>query len=112
MAKLGSEAPAVAASVLKAKQSLPDNTDNSTNGDQPTVNRKKQKRREKLAAKLAASQPYINPKVKGSHGMNGTSRVKSATSAANTGSYQHVNGNPAKHLVDDDELFYSDEVLE
>ena len=108
MAKLGNEALTMATTAQKPKQPLPGTMDSTTNGDQPAVNRKKQKRREKQAAKLAASQTYANHTTKGSHGINGTSRVKPVTSV----SYQHVNGNRADHLGDDDELFYSDDELE
>lgn len=112
MAKLGTEALAMATIAQKTKQPLPGIPDITTNGDQPMVNRKKQKRREKQAAKLAATQTHATLTSKSSHRINGTSHVKSVTSAVTTVSYQHVNGSRANHPEDDDELFYTDDELE
>lgn len=50
--------PAMAQSTTKANGQTP-NSPSGTNGSAPAVNRKKQKRRQKQAAKLAAEQPAI-----------------------------------------------------
>ena len=87
-------------------------SDPGQNSESPAgVNRKKQKRREKLAAKIAASQTQAPAD---SHPPNGVVHPKNGSSSKvkSTTSHEHTNGIHTNDSREDEDLLYSDEELD